>query len=105
MKILLSMLCVFVSFSSLAADYDIEVCKVQAVSYRNDVYIQPCNKWISKNNCPNDDWITWDASAFQGQAMYSTAMAAMLANKKITVRFDGSSCNTFDITTMVRMNN
>jgi hypothetical protein len=105
MKYLVTLILLVSSGSLYAEDYTIKICNVQAQSYSNSVYIEPCENWASKNNCPNGDWITWDASAFQGQAMYSSAMAALLADKKVTVRLDGSTCEAFDVTTMIRLSN
>ena len=103
MKYLWGMLFFLISGPALTADYVIKICDIQAMSYRDDVYIQPCDQWQSKNGCPLHDWITWDASVFQGQAMYSTAMAALLSDKNVTVRLEDNSCNTFDVTTMIRL--
>ncbi len=86
-----------------AADYSIKICNIQAQTDRDDVFIQPCENWTSKNSCSNGGWITWSANSFQGQAMYSSAMAALMADKNVTVRFDGSTCNTFDVTSMIRL--
>ena len=36
--------------------------------------------------------------------MYSTALAALLADKYVTVRLNGSSCASYDVTQMIRMN-
>ena len=87
-----------------STDYKIKVCDIQSHSTSNSTYISPCGGWPSKNNCPHNGWITWDMSQFQGQAMYSTALAALLADKYVTVRLDGSSCASYDVTQMIRMN-
>lgn len=89
-----------------AADYDVDVCALQAQSTNNTAFLQPCNGWQSQNNCPSGEWITWNMSEFQGEAMYSTALSALMANKKVKVRLDGYSCNgNYDNTSMVRILN
>ncbi|MCL2914645.1 hypothetical protein L2725_12790 [Shewanella corallii] len=91
------------SANSEAADYVIRICDMQSHSNSNSAYIRPCDYWSSKNGCPGTTWLTWDMSKFQGQAMYSTAMAALVADKKVTVRLDGRSCSHYDITSMIRL--
>ena len=98
----LILLCFSVSVHS--TDHRIKVCDIQSHSDSDSTYISPCGGWQSKNNCPHNGWITWDMSQFQGQAMYSTALAALLADKYITVRLNGSSCASYDVTQMIRMN-
>jgi len=87
-----------------AQDYEVSVCRLQSHSNSSQAYLQPCETWVSKNQCQNGIWVTWDTSKFEGQLMYSTAMAAMLAEKTVTLRLDGASCNSYDITTMIRIN-
>ena len=105
MKKLLLIAMVFLGSQAFAADYSFNVCKLQSHTDRDTAYIAPCGGWTSKNNCPSDGWLQWNMSSFQGQAMYSTAMAAMLSGKQVTVRLDGSSCAGYDTTTMIRINN
>ncbi|WP_064791926.1 hypothetical protein [Shewanella woodyi] len=93
----------FFSVTAHSGDHKIKVCDIQSHSTSNSTYISPCGGWQSKNNCPHNGWITWDMSQFQGQAMYSTALAALLADKYITVRLNGSSCASYDVTQMIRM--
>ena len=84
------------------ADYEIKVCDLQAHNTSDNAYLKPCGDWLSKNGCTSG-WITWDASKFQGKAMYSASLAALAAGKNIKVRLNGSSCNTYDVTTMIRI--
>ncbi len=91
---------------AFAGIYEVEVCKVQ--SQTNDTgFLYPCDKsWVSKNNC-GGSWVVWDMSEGQGKAMYSTALAAMLFNKTITLRVsgvDGECIKSYDITSMIRIN-
>ena len=88
-----------------AADYSVYVCSIQAHPDRAEVYMKPCGNWLSKNNCPGDGYVAWKiAPEGNGEVMYSTAMAAMLADKKVTLRLDGSSCTRhYDASQMVRI--
>lgn len=110
-QLVLAMSLLFVSLTAFSGDYSINVCKVQA--HTSEIaYLYPCDEsgnsnWESKNNCNSDTWVSWDMEAGQGQAMYSTALAAMLSDKTITVRVSGVSddCNgSYDSTSMVRIN-
>ena len=102
-KYTFSLLMLFTSSLAMAADYNVTLCRVQASGGNNIAYIYPCESWTSKNNCPNNGWIQWDASKFLGAAMYSTALAALTTGKTVTVRMDGVSCGGYDITTMLRI--
>ena len=72
--------------------------------YRNQAYIHPCTPWISQNGCSDGNWLTWNMVSYQGKTMYETALKTLLENKKVTVRLNGSSCNGYDVTTMIRIN-
>ena len=63
----------------------------QSHTDKNIAFMRPC-EWKSKNSCPIDYWVAWDMSKNQGEAMYSTALTALVAEKQVTVRLDGSSC-------------
>jgi len=88
-----------------ATDYKVdEICAVQASNASNTVYIQPCGGWASRSSCNHGNYIEWDASTFQGQAMYASAMTALVAGKSVTVRLNSNDCESFDKTQMIRIN-
>ena len=88
-----------------SADYQMTVCSIQAYSDRAKVYLRPCGTWVSKNNCPSDHYLAWKITPKgNGEVMYSTAMAAMLSDKKVTLRLNGSSCTrNYDSNLMIRI--
>lgn len=99
---------VFICSQSLhAADYDVNVCSVQSHPERKTVYMSPCGGWESKNNCPNNKFVSWSiVPEGNGELMYSTALAAMLSDKRVSLRLDGSSCAAgYDAISMVRIIN
>jgi hypothetical protein len=102
----LVLLSMSISVSSNAEDFEITVCNLQTHSDSDQAYLEPCGGWPSKNGC-NSTWLSWDMATFQGATMYSTALAALIANKRIKVRMDGSTCNILnqDVTTMIRISN
>ncbi|WP_298768808.1 hypothetical protein [uncultured Shewanella sp.] len=104
MKYLTAATLLLLPITSFAADYIIEVCEIQAMNDSNIAYIKPCENWVSKSNCDNG-YIAWDMSKFQGQTMYSTALAALMANKKVRVRTNGSCSGVYDNTNMIRVQN
>lgn len=86
-----------------ATDYEIKVCRLQSHSTSNAAYLKPCDTWETKNVC-KANWVAWDVSEFQGEAMYSTALAALLAGSTVHVRVDGESCyGGYDEITMIRI--
>ncbi|MCO7223394.1 hypothetical protein [Pleionea sp. CnH1-48] len=91
------------SVSATAADHKFKICDLQSHTGSNSAYMKPCNGWTSKNSCPGNGWLTWDISVGQGKSMYATALTALSTDKSVTVRLDGSSCNHYDKTSMVRM--
>lgn len=93
----------FFSLSSSAADYTVSVCKIQ-IGLSGKAYLSPCGGWPTKNQCTANNWLTWDANTKPGQMMYSTALAATAANKKITLRLNGAVCDHYDVTSMIRFN-
>ena len=104
-KFLVFLTVFFVFQVAQAADYSVHVCSIQAHPDREEVYMRPCGNWLSKNNCPSDGYLAWKITpGGNGEVMYSTAMAAMLADKKVTLRLDGSSCTkNYDSNLMVRI--
>ena len=72
MLVLLSSVC---STSLFAEDSAIKLCSVQ-IGDNGRAYISPCNGWPSKNSCPSNNWLTWDANTGWGKLMYGTALAA-----------------------------
>lgn len=108
MKKLLLITSLILAQSVKAADYEIKVCEIQSHTDGTSGLMKPCadsngNFWTSKNGCPSPTWVRWEMNEGQGQAMYSTALAALMADKSIKVRLDGSSCNQYDEITMVRI--
>ena len=95
-------LLLFLPVFSYAADYDITICKIQSHSTNNNAYIKPCAGWGSKNGCLGGGWLTWDISRGQGAHMYNTALEAFRTGDTVTVRLDGSSCQRYDVTSMIR---
>ena len=92
------------SLSSYAADYDVEVCSLQSHDVIDIVYMGVCGGWTSKNSCNAGGYIAWDMSKFQGKAMYSTALAALTAGKRVRVRLNGQTCHgSYDATYMIRI--
>ncbi|MDG9670786.1 hypothetical protein ONV78_23815 [Hahella sp. CR1] len=104
MKKLCMALLTLLPLSAQAADYDVTVCSVQAMNNSDYGFLMPCGGWPSKSNCPNQNWVTWDMSKSQGTAMFSAALTALTTGQSVTIRLDGSSCNGYDITQMVRIN-
>ena len=91
------------SASALAVDVKVQVCDLQSHTDKNIAFMRPC-EWKSKNSCPIDYWVAWDMSKNQGEAMYSTALTALVAEKQVTVRLDGSSClGQYDEVSMIRI--
>ena len=87
---------------SFAGDHTIQICQVQAQNESNNAYIAPCGGWTTKSGCDGGSWLTWDMSQFQGQAMYSSALAAMMAEKTVVVRTT-DTCNHYDKIKMIRI--
>ena len=103
MKNILALSAVLFSTTSLAADYNLEVCAIQSYSSSDTALIKACEAWESKNGCSNG-WIAWHASEHNGKAMYSTALSALTLGAKVTVRLNGSSCiSGYDATNMIRL--
>jgi len=106
MKYLLLFLVLFLPTTNVSAQQEnitIQVCELQATTLTNNVFLRPCEEWISRNNCPANNFVMWDVTAFQGQTMYQTAQAALLANREITIRTDGTSCGPFDRIVLIRL--
>ena len=88
-----------------AADFNIKVCALQSHSDGTRAYLMPCDNWATQNNCTSGGWIGWDMSQSNGQAMYSTALAALTTDSRLTVRLDGATCTgQYDTTSMARIN-
>ncbi len=88
-----------------AADNVITICSVQS-SLDGRAHIAPCGAWTTKNNCPSTGgWLTWDAKTEGGKLMFSIALTALAAKLPVTVRTDGSSCDSYDVAAMLRINN
>ena len=104
-KYLLAILAVIAAPATCAADYNVTVCALQSHSNGSRAYLMPCESWVSKNSCSSGGWIGWDMTQYGGEAMYSTALAALTSASRITVRLDGESCESqYDATTMIRIN-
>ncbi|MDF5406035.1 hypothetical protein [Vibrio parahaemolyticus] len=92
-----------ISLHAYSGDHSISsVCNLQS-DEDGRVYLQPCEGWTSKNNCPTGIWVTWNGGTAGGKLMYSTALTALTANKKVIVRKDGSSCQGYDVVNMIRI--
>ena len=92
------------SLSSNADDVVIKVCSLQSHSNGNGAYLKPCGAWTTFNGCPSGAWVAWKMSEFQGQAMYSTALTALVSGLDVNIRLDGVSCfGSYDEITMVRI--
>ena len=107
-QLLLTAFLAFLSLTSFsttaqAADYEVEICALQAHNVTSTVYLQVCGGWTSKSNCPADGFIAWDASTFQGETMYSTALTAFSLGKTVSVRLTPNSCLRYDHTNMIRI--
>lgn len=96
---------------SNAADYTVKICELQTHTTSNNALLKPCANengeyWQSKiPNCSANIWVGWDMNLNQGQSMYSTALAAFMANKPIKLRIeDGYLCTgNYDSTSMIRI--
>lgn len=103
MKKVIAAACLLLSSNVFAADFTVKICRLQAQN-NGKAYLQPCGDWQSKSGCPKNDWITWPADTTGGKNMYSSAMAAMIAEKPVTVRLNTGNCDSYDITQMIRVN-
>ncbi|WNO07829.1 hypothetical protein [Teredinibacter sp. KSP-S5-2] len=91
------------SRGSFAEDIDVTVCKLQ-VNDNGNAYMSPCEGWTTKNNCPSTaPWITWSLDSVAGKVMYSTALVGLTTGMKVTVRVDGSTCNGYDVTSIIKV--
>ena len=93
-----------------ASDYNVEVCALQSQSTSNAAFLQPCGGWERKTGCAiSNNWITWDMSHAGGNAMYSTALTALVSGKRVKVRIndngmgDKDCVGNYDATTMIRL--
>lgn len=78
------------------------ICRIQ-IQDNNKAYISPCDGWTTKNGCLHTGpWITWKVDNEAGKLMYSTALSAYAANKPVMIRLDGSLCDGYDVTRMIR---
>ena len=93
----------FFSACSIAESYKIKVCGVQASPKHDTVHLQPCQTWMSKSSCPNNGYLEWDASKFQGQAMYSTALTAFVSGNFVLVNLVADDCGSFDRVSFLRI--
>ncbi|MCW8090201.1 hypothetical protein [Alteromonas sp. ASW11-130] len=92
-----------VSFSANAVDKEVSICSLQ-ISDNGSGYLAPCGGWASQNSCNSGGWITWDAKTEAGKIFYSTALTALVSEKKVKLRFNGSQCaGSYDVTQMVRI--
>jgi len=92
-----------ITTNSFAADIDVTICKLQ-VNDNGKAYMSPCEGWTTKNGCPSTaPWITWSMSSDAGKIMYSTALVGLTTGMKVTVRVDGSTCDSFDVTSMIKV--
>ena len=91
-KSLIITLFAFAPLLSIAADYDIKVCALQTHDTGSTAFLQVCDDWESKNQCDGNHYVTWNMDEFQGKAMYSSALAAMMSDKEVKVRLDGETC-------------
>lgn len=105
---LVSLLTVFlipVSHVQAFLDEEVSICQIQAQA-DNRVYIKPCERRESKNSCGSGLWVAWTLNDNPGTtAMYSTALSAYMAGKKVTLRFtesDNSCVGLYDETKMIR---
>ncbi|RDH41777.1 hypothetical protein [Zooshikella ganghwensis] len=83
-------------------DFIIKICSIQSHTNSSQAYIKPCGNWTSKNNC-SPGYITWNLSTGEGKSMYAAALNAFALNASVSVRLDGSSCHSYDVTTMIRL--
>ena len=82
----------------------VEVCSVQSHVSGDSALLKACDKRTSYNGCLSGEWIAWDSSQDEGSKMYSTVLTALVAEKKVTVRLDGSSClGSYDATSIIRL--
>lgn len=103
-KILVGIVLCFISLGARAADHkNIEVCSVQSHSNGAYAFIEVCGGWVSKSGCPGANYIAFNMSTHQGKSMLSTATAALLSDKFISVRLTNGSCHSYDLTTMIRL--
>jgi hypothetical protein len=102
-KIILTLITMFTAGLCYSADHSITICSVQA-NDNGRAYIAPCGAWTTKNNCPSTaGWLTWDANTEGGRLMYSNAITALSMKLPVTVRTDGHSCASYDITSIIRI--
>ena len=82
----------------------VEVCSVQSHVSGDSALLKACDKRTSYNGCLSGGWIAWVSSQDEGSKMYSTALTALVAEKKVAVRLDGSSClGSYDATSIIRL--
>lgn len=95
---------IFFSGNALASSYKVgKICKVQVMNNSNIAYISPCSVWSSVSG-GSDGWICWDMNSGQGEAMYTSAMAAFLSGKIVTVWIDeNDTTQTYDSTVQIRI--
>jgi hypothetical protein len=103
-KTIFLLIIVLASFNASAEDVVINVCGLQSHSNMNGAYLKPCEKWVTKNGCQDGSWVAWNMGEFQGNAMYSTALTALVSGLNVAIRIDGASCHgRYDEITMVRI--
>lgn len=83
------------------ADSQITVCQLGAEG-DNDIFLMPCEGWVSQQNCPVGSWIHWDINNDADRVKVSNAQAALVSGKSIIVRVQGCS-NDFDNVIMLRL--
>lgn len=107
MRSIVNSVAVFILLTSLslkADDIAIKVCSLQSHSNGHGAYLKPCDSWVTFNGCASGHWVAWKMNEFQGQAMYSTALTALVSGIDVNIRLDGASCiGTYDEITMVRL--
>lgn len=87
-----------------AADHEITVCKLQAHTGTDVVYLTPCGVWQSQSSCAGDYFVAWNMSQGNGKAMYNTATTALLHGKTVSVRLTDNVCvSGYDATNMIRI--
>jgi hypothetical protein len=104
MKYIVLSLLLLITPIAFSADYAVSICALQSHSNTNSAFFKVCEARQSVNGCQSGAWIAWNMNEFQGQAMYSTALAALASGLNIIVRLNGADCiGQYDETSMMRI--
>ena len=90
--------------TAFSLDQEVSICALQSESTGDRAFLRICGSRISVNGCDSSLYAVWDMTDHQGAAMYSTALAAFMGDKKVIIRLDEKTCSgLYDVTTMIRI--